>query len=112
MNTDDPLHSQNKNINVKVTNEGRMGSYFRSDTVFSLSHRILTETEIKFLEKDWDYANIQNKINEPELRRDFSEFCRRMRNKRYFRNEQWKAMCSLADDQNLVIKKRTRDLAW
>ena len=27
------------------------------------------------------------KVNEPELRRDFEEFCRRMRIKWYFRNE-------------------------
>ena len=30
---------------------------------------------------------IQNKINEPELRRDFEDFARRMRLKWYFRNE-------------------------
>ena len=30
---------------------------------------------------------IHKKINEPELRKDFSEFCRQMRNKSYFRNE-------------------------
>ena len=81
MGIDDPLHSQNKNINVKVTTEGRISGYFCSDTVFNLSHRVLTETEIKVLEKGLDYAPIQKKINEPELRKDFSEFCRRMRNK-------------------------------
>ena len=81
MGIDDPLHSQNKNINVKVTTEGRISGYFCSDTVFNLSHRVLTETEIKVLEKGLDYVPIQKKINEPELRKDFSEFCRRMRNK-------------------------------
>ena len=34
-----------------------------------------------------DFAPIQNKINEPELRSDFEEFSRRMRTKRHFRNE-------------------------
>ena len=43
--------------------------------------------EIKILEKGLDYVPIQNKINEPELRRDFENFARRMRLKRYFRNE-------------------------
>ena len=105
------------------------------------------------------------KLNEPYFRKDFSEFCQRVRNKWYFRNEptpqfsevpcfktksswrppnghsalkrflskvekdlfdffkkqqqycnfnseDWKATRSLADDRNLVIKKRTRDFAW
>ena len=37
---------------------------------------MLTDTEIKVLEKGLDFALIQHKINEPELRRDFNEFCR------------------------------------
>ena len=53
----------------------------------NLSKKILTDIEIKVLDKGLDYAPIQNKINEPELRRDFEEFCRRMRPKWYFRNE-------------------------
>ena len=48
---------------------------------------MLSETEIKILEKDLDYAPIQRKINEPELKCDFEEFCRRMRIKWHFRNE-------------------------
>ena len=104
-------------------------------------------------------------MNEPELRKDFFEFCRRTTNKWYFRNEptpqfsevpcfkitflwrppnghpaleiflskvekdlfdickkqrtytnfnseEWKVMRSLADDRNLVIKKRTKHLSW
>ena len=47
----------------------------------------MTDTEIRILEKGLDFAPIQNKINEPELRSDFEEFCRRMRNKWRFRNE-------------------------
>ena len=34
-----------------------------------------------------DFAAIQNKTNEPELRSDFEEFLRRMRTKWHFRNE-------------------------
>ena len=52
---------------------------FVQETIFDLSHRVLTDTEIKVLEKGLDFAPIQRKINEPELRRDFNEFCRRMR---------------------------------
>ena len=158
MDIDDPLHSQNKNINVKVTTEGRISGYSGSDPVFNLSHWVLSETEIKVLEKGLDYAPIQKKISKPELKKDSSEFYRRMRSKWYFRNEptppfsevpccknksswrppnghpaleillskvekdlfeickkqetysnfnseEWKAMRSLADDRNLVIKK-------
>ena len=55
--------------------------------VFNLSNRVLSDAEIKVLEKGLDYAPVQNKINEPELRNDFNEFCRRMRLKWHFRNE-------------------------
>ena len=60
---------------------------FCSDTVFNLSNRVLSDSEIKLLEKGLDFAPIQRKINEPELRKDFNEFCRRMRIKWNFRNE-------------------------
>ena len=43
--------------------------------------------EIKILEKGLDYARIQKIINEPELRRDFEDFARRMRLTCYPRNE-------------------------
>ena len=55
--------------------------------MFNLSKKVLTEAEIKVLEKGLDYAPIQNKVNEPELRSDFEEFCRRMCLKWYFRND-------------------------
>ena len=69
------------------TDSTRLTGYFCSETVFNLSNRVLSDAEIKVLEKGLDYAPIQNKINEPELRNDFNEFCRRMRLKWYFRNE-------------------------
>ena len=55
--------------------------------VFNLSNKVLSDVQIKVSEKGLDYAPIQNKINEPEQRNDFNEFCRRMRLKWYFRNE-------------------------
>ena len=57
------------------------------DTVFILSHRVLSDPEIKVLEKALDFAPIQRKINEPKLREDFEEFCRCIRVKWHFRNE-------------------------
>ena len=47
----------------------------------------MTDTEIKVLEKSLDFAPIQKKINEPDLRSNFNEFCRRMRLKWHFRHE-------------------------
>ena len=58
MDLNDSLYLQNKNISAKVSSEGRISGYFCSDTVFNLSHRVLTETEIKVLEKGLDYAPI------------------------------------------------------
>ena len=69
------------------TSSNRLKGHFCSDTIFNLSHRVLSDAEIKILEKGLDFAPIQRKINEPELRKDFEEFCRRMRIKWHFRNE-------------------------
>ena len=63
-----------------------MTGYFCSDTLFNLSNRVLSDNEIKVLEKGLDLAPIQRKINEPELRSDFGEFCRQMRIKLNFCN--------------------------
>ena len=51
--------------------------YFCLDTVFNLSKKVLSDAEIKVVEKGLDYAPVKNKINEPELR-DFENFCRQM----------------------------------
>ena len=69
------------------TEQSRLSGYFESNTVFNLSGKFLSDVEMKVLEKGLDFAPIQNKINEPELRKDFEEFCRRMRIKWHFRNE-------------------------
>ena len=69
------------------TDDSRMKGSFWSDTVFNLSNNVLTEDEIKVLEKGLDFAPIQRKVNEPELRQDFENFCRRMKIKWHFQNE-------------------------
>ena len=43
--------------------------------------------KLKFWKKKLDYAPIQNKINEPELKRDFENFLRQMRLKWFLGNE-------------------------
>ena len=70
-----------------ITNSDRISGYFCSDTVFNLSKKVLSDMEIKILEKGLDYACIQKIINEPELRTDFEDFARRMRLTWYPRNE-------------------------
>ena len=58
-----------------------------SKSVFNLSKKVLTEIEISIEEKGLEFAPIQKLLNEPELRKDFEEFSRRMRCKWHFRNE-------------------------
>ena len=65
----------------------RIDGYFCSGTGFNLSSKVLTDTEINILEKGLDFAPIQNKINQPDLRKDFQEFCRRMRIEGYFHHD-------------------------
>ena len=72
---------------VNVTSLGRLRRHFCSDIIFNLSHMVLSDAEINVLEKGLDFAPIQRKINEPELREYFEKFCRRMSVKWYFRNE-------------------------
>ena len=76
---------QNKTSVTK--DESRLSGYFCSETVFNLSNRVLSDAEIRVLEKRLDYAPIQRKINEPELRHGFNDFCKRMRLIWHFRDE-------------------------
>ena len=69
--------------NFFTTTDNRLSGYICSETIFNLSNRVLIHTEIKGL----DFAPIQKKLNEPELRSDFNEFWKRMRLKWHFRYE-------------------------
>ena len=72
---------------TEITSSNCLKGHFCSDTIFNLSHRVLSDAEVKILDKGLDFALIQRKTNEPELRKDFEEFCRRMRIKWHFWNE-------------------------
>ena len=76
-----------KEHDVNVTSLDRLRGDFCSDTIFNLSDRVLSDAEMKLLEKGLDFAPIQRKINELELREDFEEFYGRMGVKWHFRNE-------------------------
>ena len=80
---DNFIHKK-KNV---TTTDNRLSGYFCSETIFNLSNRVLTDTEIKVLEERLDFAPIQKKLNEPELKSDFNESCRRMRLKWHLRDE-------------------------
>ena len=63
----------------------RLKSYFCSDKVFNLSKKVLTETEIRVLERGLGFVPTPKLINEENLRKDFDEFSRKMRCKWYFK---------------------------
>ena len=81
------IRSEGFSTKASMTDEGRLAGVFCSKTVFNLSQRSLTEAEIQVLEKGLDFAPVQRSINEPELKKDFEDFSRRMRIKWNFRNE-------------------------
>ena len=64
-----------------------MTGSFVSDYVFNLSKKVMSQTEIKVLEKGLGFSPTPSFINEAGLRWDFNEFSRRMRCKWYFRNK-------------------------
>ena len=70
---------------AKVINE-RLEGYFCSESVFNLSKKVLTKTEIHVLQKGLDFAPTPTKITETDLRADFNEFARKMSCKWFFRN--------------------------
>ena len=57
----------------RITSESRLTGYICSETIFSLSHSVLTDAEIKILEKRLDFAPMQLQINEPQLNQDFKD---------------------------------------
>ena len=61
---------------ANATEKTSLSGYFCSDTIFNLSWKVLTDSEIKVLEKDLDYAPIPSKINKPEMiSNSFAEGC-------------------------------------
>ena len=78
---------ENKNDMSNINSQSKLTGHFCSNTSFDLSQKVFPDTEIKILEKDLDYAPIQNKLNKPKLRKDFDDFSRKMRLKWYFRNK-------------------------
>ena len=67
------------NNNPNCSHDIRISGYFCLDTVINLRRRMLSEDKIKVLEKGLDFAPIQNKVNQHELRKNFDEFCPQMR---------------------------------
>ena len=68
-----------KEIKGTVDDNDENKCKFCIDTVFKLSNKVLSDSEIKSPKKGLDLASIQQRINKPELRTNFKEFFRRMR---------------------------------
>ena len=81
------VKSEGLSTKATVTDEGCLQGSFCSKTVFNLSERVLSEIDIHVLKKGFDFAPIQKSINEPELRKDFEDFSRRMRIRWNFRDQ-------------------------
>ena len=54
---------------TEITSSNCLKRDFCSDTIFNLSHRVLSKAEIKILGKVLNFPPIQRKTNEPELRK-------------------------------------------
>ena len=52
------------------------------------------------------------KIFLSKVEKDLFDIFKKQQTYSNFNNEEWKAMRSLADDPNILIKKRTRGPAW
>ena len=67
--------------------DGRIKGNFVSNYVFNFSQKTLSPLEIKVLEKGSGFSPTPSSINEVDLRRDISDFSRKIRCKWFFRYE-------------------------
>ena len=81
------IKSECLSTETTATDEGRLQDSFCSKTIFNLSQRVLSDIEVKVLKKRLDFTPIQKSVNEPELRKDFEDFCRRMHIRWNFRDQ-------------------------
>ena len=83
--------------------------YFRNEPIPQFS-------EVRYCKSksSWKPPNGQTalKISLRKVEKDLFDICHIQKTYSNFNSEEWKAMRSLADDRNLVIKKRTRSPAW
>ena len=67
----------------------RITGYFVGDTtIFNLSNRVISESELSLLGKGLGFCPTPYQVNEYYLAEDFKEFSRKLRNKWHFRNEE------------------------
>ena len=81
------IREGSEKIVQKSRKSQRLKGYFCADTVFKLSQKVLTETEIKVLERGLRFGPTLNLINEADLRRDSEDCSRKMKCRWHFRNE-------------------------
>ena len=63
----------------RVGDDGRLKGYFYSDVVFNLGHRALSELEIEVLVKGLGFFPTPLFMSEVDLKRNFTNFLRKMR---------------------------------
>ena len=73
------LHDMHKSEGVTAKKSpksinGRLKGYFCSKTVFNVSRKVLTEPEIRVLEKGSGFAPTPTRINESDLKRGLMNF--------------------------------------
>ena len=78
----------------------RLKGYFRSDVVFDLSKKVLSDTEINVLGKGLGFTPTPLFINESDLKRDFKDFAEKMRCKWYLRNNVTESFTQLPPFRN------------
>ena len=76
-------------------NSERIKDYFCLDTVFDLSRKVLSQTEISILDKGLRFVPASNMIHEADFRLDFNQISRKMWSKWYFRDEPSKAFSKI-----------------
>ena len=59
---------------TEITSSNCLKGHFCSDTIFNLGHRVLSDAEIKIIEKGLDFFPIQKKMNESELNKVLKNF--------------------------------------
>ena len=59
---------------TEITSSNCLKGHFCSDTIFNSGHRVLSDAEIKIIEKGLDFFPIQKKINELELNKVLKNF--------------------------------------
>ena len=80
------LEHNSEEPQITGDNDRRTGSFIGSN-VFNLSKRNLTGAEIPVLSKGLDFCPVPIDFDKEQLKNDFADFARKLRNKWYFKDD-------------------------